>query len=132
MRISQKDAEEREAFMTALFQENEKLSGPKANAALRKKFGSAMRMARVYEIRDKVVEEKQKAAGVTAAGRKPPKGVTRAGRQLDNQGPFPQMIKVAPGEAEVISHSLQTLRAAGLTNLTVEAHKGEWAVINVA
>lgn len=124
MRISAKSAAEREAYVLQLFIDNPTLSGPKANTEVKKKFGSMMRMARIYELRDQAKDREP------SAGRQPK---LRAGRQpAPASSPFPLLIKIRPGEAQVLKKALTQLREVGVTNLKVDASKEDWAVIDLA
>jgi hypothetical protein len=134
MRLADTVTEERERFVKALLILKPDLSGPKVAGEVKKKFGAAMRLHTIYDIRDAVRKE-LKLPPITTTPKKEPKGVTQAGRQpaTDNSGnPFPLMIRVAPGAGDVIEAALAQLRGLNVSNLKVTASQDNWAVIDIA
>lgn len=131
MRLADTVTADREKFVTNLLTAKPDLSGPKVAAAVKKQFGTAMRLHTIYDIRD-AVRAKLKLPPITTT---PKKGVTRAGRQPATNtaaNPFPLMIKLSPGSGDSLESALAQLREQGVTNLKVEAHQNDWAVINIA
>ncbi len=112
------------------------LNPAQINVRVAAQFGSPLRTNKLYALKREIADEK---AGVTGAKEvRPPATAARKGKSRPaptvTAAGLPQIIHFQPGEtpAEFLSRSLDTLRKAGLTSVSVATSTDRYAVVDAA
>lgn len=114
MRISQEMVDQRESFLTTLFQLHPEMSVAKANELLKAKYGSNMRLNRAYEIRQEVREK--------VGYKEPTNGGAAASAATEVPSPVKEAVVVPMSQK--IREAIDALNSLGITKLTAEIIMG--------